>query len=111
MTALSADMRAALDAGRTSDPRPEARKLWDTFQKIAEKSADPDGTLLALCEWLLIEVDKSRAEHGVTAFNTAATGGDSGQRADAACTYPRCQETGPHDEEVNYEDIPVGGSR
>lgn len=111
MTALSADVRATLHAGRTSDPRPEARKLWDTFENIAEKSADPDGTLLALCERLLIEVDKIRAERGVTLLNTAATGGGAGHTADAACTRPRCQETGPHDEEVHYEDPTVRGAR
>ena len=109
MTALSAEMRAALDACRTSDPRSEARKLWDAFQRVAEKSADPDSTLRALCERLLIEIDKIRAERDV-APKTTATGGGSGHSADAACTYPRCQETGLHDEEVHYEDALVRGA-
>lgn len=109
MTALSADMRVTLDAGRTSDPRPEARKLWDTLQKIAGKSPDPDSTLVALCERLLVEVDKIRTERGVTAFNATAMGCDSGHRADGACAKPRCQENGSHDEEVHHQDASVGG--
>ena len=91
MTALRTDLRAALDQARAADPRPEALRLWDTLQKGAEKSDDPDGALLALCERLLIEVDKIHAERGV-------------------CANPRCENAGPHDECIHAQGA-IAGAR
>lgn len=62
MTALSTDLQAAIDAGRAHTSRPEVRRLWDAIQDTAERSADPDGTFLALCDRLIDEADKIRAE-------------------------------------------------
>lgn len=66
MSALTPDMLGALAEARAADPRPEAIALWDAIERKTGESADPAAALHRICERLLAETDKIRAERGVT---------------------------------------------